>query len=299
MPVPGPLSSRLALMLVLLAAPVVALGCGGDDDDGGDEAAQPKPVAIETTAQDGRYRIEAPKTVEAGLAEIRFTNSDRRNPHEAQLIRVTGDAAPEAVVRALAGAGEGKPIPDFIRGGGGVTTTGPGQTQSVTQVLEQGRYVVVDTESEGDEAPPFATQGAVAEFEVTGSSDASLPDAPASVTARDYSFQSSGLKAGENEVRFENTGRQPHHVVALLLKPGATLEDATRAFQQEEGEGGDSPFAEEEAEPAGTAVLDAGQSQITSLELKPGKYVLACFISDREGGPPHVAKGMVAEANVR
>ncbi len=31
----------------------------------------------------------------------------------------------------------------------------------------------------------------------------------------------------------------------------------------------------------------------------PGKYSLVCFIEDRKGGPPHVAKGMVGETTVR
>ena len=34
-------------------------------------------------------------------------------------------------------------------------------------------------------------------------------------------------------------------------------------------------------------------------DLKPGKYALLCFISDRQGGPPHIAKGMITEATVR
>ena len=34
------------------------------------------------------------------------------------------------------------------------------------------------------------------------------------------------------------------------------------------------------------------------LELKKGNYALTCFISDREGGPPHALKGMVAETTV-
>lgn len=40
--------------------------------------------------------------------------------------------------------------------------------------------------------------------------------------------------------------------------------------------------------------------QITELDLaRKGKYALLCFVSDRKGGPPHVAKGMVAEVTVR
>ena len=37
---------------------------------------------------------------------------------------------------------------------------------------------------------------------------------------------------------------------------------------------------------------------MVNLDLKKGKYALVCFIPDRQGGPPHVAKGMVSEATV-
>jgi hypothetical protein len=38
--------------------------------------------------------------------------------------------------------------------------------------------------------------------------------------------------------------------------------------------------------------------QSVELDLKPGRYVLLCFVPDREGGPPHVAKGMISDAEV-
>ncbi len=34
---------------------------------------------------------------------------------------------------------------------------------------------------------------------------------------------------------------------------------------------------------------------MTDLELKKGKYALICFIQDRKGGAPHIAKGMINE----
>jgi hypothetical protein len=49
-----------------------------------------------------------------------------------------------------------------------------------------------------------------------------------------------------------------------------------------------------------TARIDGGTKQITELHLdKPGKYALLCFVSDRKGGPPHVAQGMIAEITAR
>jgi hypothetical protein len=48
----------------------------------------------------------------------------------------------------------------------------------------------------------------------------------------------------------------------------------------------------------GTSVIDGGTTENVELELKSGKYALVCFISDRAGGPPHAAKGMISEATV-
>ena len=48
------------------------------------------------------------------------------------------------------------------------------------------------------------------------------------------------------------------------------------------------------------ARIDGGTKQITELDLtKKGKYALLCFVSDRKGGPPQVAQGMVGEITVR
>ena len=46
-------------------------------------------------------------------------------------------------------------------------------------------------------------------------------------------------------------------------------------------------------------MLDGGNKQVVQLELQRGNYALLCFVSDRQGGPPHVAKGMIQEVEVR
>ena len=45
-------------------------------------------------------------------------------------------------------------------------------------------------------------------------------------------------------------------------------------------------------------MIDGGTKQVAQLELRKGKYALVCFIADRAGGPPHVAKGMLQEVAV-
>jgi hypothetical protein len=79
-------------------------------------------------------------------------------------------------------------------------------------------------------------------------------------------------------------------------KPGATLAEVRKAFRRTGGAEPPLDFSNV----AYTARIDGGTKQITELDLaKPGKYALLCFVSDRKGGPPHVAQGMVAEITVR
>jgi hypothetical protein len=47
-----------------------------------------------------------------------------------------------------------------------------------------------------------------------------------------------------------------------------------------------------------SGVLAGGTRENLPLDLKPGRYALLCFASDRAGGPPHVAKGMLDEVTV-
>jgi hypothetical protein len=45
-------------------------------------------------------------------------------------------------------------------------------------------------------------------------------------------------------------------------------------------------------------VIEGGESQLVTADLEPGRYALLCFISDRQGGPPHAVKGMVDELEI-
>ena len=285
-----------------LALAAIAIGGCGDDGggDGGDSGSEPKPLAIEETEpSQGRFAIEAPSSVEAGAYEISFKNAGRAD-HEAQLIRIEGEQTLPQTLRALQAVAQGDPIPAWIIPAGGVGTTKPGQTGTVEQVLEPGRYAILDLSSgEGEgERPPAATRGAAAELEVTGeASDATLPSTEATISASEYTFKASGLLAGENAVTFENTGRQPHHIVAAPLTPGSTIADVNRAIREQEGSSGPPPFDEERAQT--TSVLDGDQRQIVNLDLDPGKYALICFISNRQGGPPHALMGMVTEVDIK
>ncbi len=257
--------------------------CGGG-------ASAPTTLAVEATGSGKESKVKAPGSIEGGLVEFEFKNSTKQ-PQDAQLIRTEGNHSVGEVLKIVGGQ-EGGPIPDWLQDGGGVGETPPGKTHSATQNLAAGKYYLVASSEEG--------KPATAAIEVKGGSEGELPKTSASITAREYTFETSGLKSGRNEVLFRNAGQQLHHVVGLPLLPGKTL-DEVKKFVGETGQGGrpSGPPPFDEKGGFSTTVLDGGVEQVTDLDLKPGRYALICFIQDRTGGPPHVMKGMVTEVDVK
>jgi hypothetical protein len=272
-------SFAIAAALVLAAA---GLSACGDDDDGD---AQSLALSFDQGGQ-----LKAPSSAEAGLAEITLRN-DSDEHADAQLIYVQGNHSAEEVAQGLGAAGAGKPFPAWFFAGGGTPTVPPGRIESVTQVLKPGTYYVFNTNSNGQPDPE-----AIPAIKVTGEeSEDELPDeADAEVQAIDYGFKATGLTTGRNRILFANTGAQPHHVIASQIRGNATIADVERAFRSSAGR---PPLVDRGTQT--TAVVEGGESQLVNLDLKPGRYALYCFISDRQGGPPHVVKGMVDEVEVK
>jgi plastocyanin len=274
--------------MVLAAVAVLALvgaGCGSDDDDSqtAEAEAQPSRLAIELGGTKKSPAFTVPKSVKGGTVRIEFKNS-LGGEHSAQIIGAEDGHTPQEALKAGNAWGEGgKPLPDWAVPAGGVGDVRQGETASVTQELAPGSYLVADLNS-----------GASATFEVTrGSGGAAAPAPAATIRATEYSFEADGLEAGRNEVLFDNAGGEPHFVAAVGLKEGSTIDEARRFFKTEKGT---PPF--DESKSFSTAVVDGGQSQSVELDLEAGRYVLLCWVPDRKGGPPHVAKGMMSEVTV-
>jgi hypothetical protein len=124
-------------------------------------------------------------------------------------------------------------------------------------------------------------------------SDSELPESESTVRAFEYGFEAESLKPGRNQVLFENDGDEPHHVEAFPLLAGSTIEDVKAFVKTEKGK---PPVNFDQA--TVTTILEGGTSQLVTLDMEPGKYALLCFVSDRQGGPPHAVKGMVSPASV-
>jgi hypothetical protein len=269
---------RIALCAALAAAAAFAVSACGSDE------AQELTWELDGSGKSAKFT--APDSAEPGEAEVTFTNNTDGEA-EVQLLRVEGDHSAQEVFKALGDAQKGKPFPDFFFAGGGVSTTKPGESKTVTQVLEPGTYYAVNTESES------LSPEALVSTEVTGDQSDDEVDADTTVTASEYQFTADGLTAGETEIAFKNDGAQPHHLLISPLKGDATAKEVEEAFKSEKG-----PPPLEEKGTQSTAVIEGGEGQLVTIDLKPGRYAFYCFISDRQGGPPHALKGMVDEFEV-
>ncbi|HEU5063433.1 MAG TPA: hypothetical protein VFT79_09825 [Solirubrobacterales bacterium] len=265
--------------LIALVAALSLVACGDSEDS------QELSYTVESKGKS--TVVTAPETAEAGLAEITLTN-DTDAEADLQLIRVEGDRAPAEVVEGLGKAIQGEAFPEWFFAAGGVGSLEPGESATVQQVLQPGDYYAFNTSG----GPPDAKTAAVTE--VTGDeSDAEVEEGDATVEAAEYVFNAETLPSGNVEIAFDNIGAQPHHLIASPIKGDATAEEVEAAFKEEKG-----PPPLEEKGTKSTAVLEGGEAQLVTLGLEPGRYALYCFITDREGGPPHAIKGMVDEVEV-
>lgn len=275
---PGFVFRSVACLIALVAA--TALVACGDSED-----AQELSFTIESKGK--ATTVTAPETAESGLAEITLTN-DSDAEADLQLIRVEGDRTPEEVVEGLGKAIQGEEFPDWFFAAGGIGSLAAGETATVEQVLQPGDYYAFNTSG----GPPDAKTAGVTE--VSGEeSDAEVEEGDGTVEAAEYVFNAETLPSGDAEIVFDNIGAQPHHLIASPIKGDATAEEVEKAFKAEKG-----PPPLEEKGTKSTAVIEGGEAQVVTLDLEPGRYALYCFITDREGGPPHVYKGMVDEVEV-
>jgi hypothetical protein len=299
-------------LLGLLA--VVAVGCGGEEPKG--ESPEPKRIqeqerAPKVSITGNEYSFDVPTTITGGFVTVEFKNEGKL-VHEAAFVKVDPDTPQDQFVKDLkvASGEEGGRIAPYLKPyiSGDTESVKAGATGSGRQTLPAGTYYLVCTLTDADSVegeepeegperpamPQHFEQGQIRKVTVTGPATVELPQSDASVVAKEYTFDVTGIKAGSNEVLFRNDGPKEIHMAAVLeFAEGVTEDQAARALQA---------FASDQPPPAGTpeprdagfsGLFEVGGGSLFKLDARSGRvYAFACFIQDRAGGPPHVAQGM-------
>jgi hypothetical protein len=250
-------------------------------------------VATFTAAE---YAFQGPDTLAAGLTTLRLVNHGKEL-HHASIFKLGGDKTLADFQAALAEVMSGKaPPPAWISYAGGPNAIDPGDSSTVTEVLEPGHYLVLCMIPAAD-GRPHVQKGMLHQLVVTGATAAAAPALPAAdvtVKLSDYDFAfDKPLTAGTHTVRVDNAGPQAHELVVAELAPGKSAADFVK--WETGGEKGPLPA---NRWLGGVAGIDNGKSATFTLTLKPGNYLVICFWPDAKDGKPHLVHGMIKQVAV-
>jgi hypothetical protein len=286
---------RSITALAAAAVSALALTAAGCGDSG---SSDPTKVAVNVTENGkGDYTVSVPKEIEGGAVELTLDNTKNQAPHDAQLIRLEGghtyaEAAP------IINSDAPQEIPDWIQAYGGIGEVAPGETRTTTARLDEGHYAVQDDAENDAKTPPYA------EFDVKDTNDADLPETDAKVTAattdsgdpaHEYEWQTEGLKAGVNKISFDSQGDEALHlIVAAPINGNATIDQVAKELDSN-----GPPRSIDFESLNSTSVIDGGKQEVTTLNLKPGRYAFICFLPDRdEPDKPHYKTGLLKEVTI-
>ena len=254
------------------------------------EAPQPPgPNVVTIVATD--YAFGMPDTLPPGLTTLRLANTGAEVHHSVLVKLAAGKTLAD-----FQAAAETTPTPAWMSFPGSPGAIEPNDTSNTTMVLTPGQYVLVCFIPSPDGVPHVA-KGMIRPFVVAGAAPAvaaAEPQADVTVTLSDYTFTlSQPLTAGTHTIRVENAGPQLHEITLERLDDGKSITDWMAWAQG--GMKGPPP-----AKSAGGVIgPDKGGHAFFTTELKPGKYLLACYVPDEKDQKPHVAHGMVQEIEIR
>jgi hypothetical protein len=278
--------SALALAALLAA-------CATKEEGAPTDAAVAAPHVVTLSLANGAF--QAPDTLDAGWNTFRFANHGDEI-HYAHAVRLDSGRTVSDLVGAYAVAVRtAGPRPTWITRSGGPGGTAPGDTSTVTHLIEPGRYAWICPVDDRDGNPHFS-RGEARPFVVRATaSDAEQPAAPeASAVIRlvNYAFAlDAPLTTGHHMIRVANEGPDGHDLVLLRLESGKTADDVLAWLQEGEGP---PPFR-----PAGgVAVLAAGMEAFFEADLTAGDYALVCMATAQDGRT-HIEHGMIQQVSVR
>lgn len=238
------------------------------------------------TARDGRF--EGPDTIAAGWIRLRLENEGPEFYHM-QLVRLEEGKTVDDLVIALQ---ENPVAPAWAQQHGGPNPPAPGAGAEAIVYLDAGNYALIDTVPDREGRPHFHS-GMVKALTVNGGQKGVEPEADVTIDLLDFGFEMpEPLAAGEQTVRINNRGRQPHEIFLARLGEGETPESFLGSLAP-----GGAP-AEWEAL-GGISVIEPDAHGYFTVDLQPGRYVFSCFAPDGTSGSPHFMLGMIEEIAIQ
>ncbi|MCA9833186.1 MAG: hypothetical protein KC435_04525 [Thermomicrobiales bacterium] len=142
-------------------------------------------------------------------------------------------------------------------------------------------------------------------FTVTGELPTELPEPESTVTfsvgEMVVEITAGELMVGENLVKLENLGAQPHFVELMKAPEGTTIDDVASLFEaMMTGTPVPGGLTFADLGPGGfVSDVSSGQTQWATLNLtQPGTHLAICFVADSASGMPHALMGMYAIVEV-
>ena len=279
-------------MRSFIAVPLVLAAACSTEDHATPAETTTTPHVVSLSLTGGAF--QAPDTIDAGWTTFHFANAGDEI-HYAHAVRL--DSA-RTVAEFLAAYAEAirtaGPRPTWITRFGGPGGTAPGDTSSVTQIIEPGHYVWICPIDGRDGTPHFAHGEArpfVVRAAAAGAEEPPPPQASQVIRLVNYGFVvDPSLKAGHHTIRVENAGPDPHDLVLLKLESGKTADDFRVWLQSGDGPPPVSPAG-------GVAVLAPGMEAFFETELTAGEYVLVCMATAQDGRT-HIEHGMIQQVSV-
>lgn len=278
-------------MVTLLVAGLAIGGCGSKKKS---SSANATTFSVTVTESGKTAKYSAPSSVKGGLVKEVLVNHGK-GPHGAQFVRLEGNHTPQEAIKFI--TSNSNKTPEWLRAEGGVGGAVPGKPDQAIVILPAGKYLVGDFNGQ-TKNPGYA------QFTVSGSGGGSLPSTPTTVTAANpakdkFKWEISGsLKTGPQTITFDSKGKEALHLIgAFKVKGNPSNAALVKALSQQNG---NSPLIDAKAPPAFSSVLDGGKAEVTSFTLQqPGKYVLFCPFTDRDGGKEHFKEGLITQVTVK
>lgn len=241
------------------------------------------------------YGYTLPDTLAAGQVTLVMRNAGQV-AHQAQLMRLNSGVTFQQLTAALQQSGESAVLTLVtLAGGPGMLEPGPNPEQ-VTVDLQEGNYVVVCFLVDPDGGPHFA-KGMVKALQVTpatAGATTSQPNAPVTITLRDFDFETPGtIPSGNTAWRINNAGPQPHELQVARLAAGGGPDDIVKFFTTV------PPPRPTFQSVGGMQGLSPNSNGFLTLNLQAGDYAFYCTIPDPNSAQRHLQEGMLKQISIR